>query len=134
MLKNLRQLYAMAICFFAALSLMIGSAMTIIELINLGFPEQRCTALSDFVSNDRYMEKKKKDASISWEDYNKKKPYDSTLDKWSDADITTKRIQERVETLQNYHNTNLRDLTNSLIWILISGLFFGIHWRLYKKS
>lgn len=105
----------MSICFITALTAMVSIGWMVVDVINLAFPEQRCAALRNFNSNDRYMKGKKK------------------LDTWSEEKITAKRLEEREYTLQEYHNDTLRGLTNSLVWILISSVFFGVHWRLYRK-
>lgn len=132
MFKNLRQFYAIAICFIASLSIMIASALLLMEIINLSFSEQRCASLADFASNDRYIEKKKQGTPGPWEGQ-KNISYNPEMDKWSDEKITEKRLEERRYTLENYRDENIRALTNSLVWIFISGLFFAIHWRLYRK-
>lgn len=124
MFKNLKQLYCMSVCLVAATVLMVQIPIAVKEVVDLGFPEIR-SDVHDFDSNESYLSEK----TLRVGDAERKK-----LVQLNESEITQKRLAAREGYLKNYHRQTLNSLINSLAWIAIAGLFFAIHWALYKRE
>ncbi len=121
MFKNLIQLYATAICFLAAIILMIASIFAIIHIIDMVFPEERSPRMYKYSSNEAYMDNADSEKA-------------KEMKGWSQEKLTQRRFQDKQEHLDDFCRDAKKSLMDNIVWIVIAGFFFISHWYIYKKQ
>ena len=125
MFKNLIAFYAMTVCFLAVIVLMIANVHLLKNALDLCIPEHRNAFYHDFTSNENFVARKKKDANTA---------ENKEISQWTDQEITTKRLLEKKINQEEYRSFRISVILDDVIWIVMAALFFGVHWRLYKKE
>lgn len=124
MFKNLVQFYAMAICFLSAIILIVTIPLMVMDVANLCCAKSR-SEVWEFNSNASYLIRKKKFAGDE---------IVKEVNSWTPAQVTEKREAERDVYIAEYKHNQTNSLFSSFIWFVIAGLFFCVHWWLYKKE
>ena len=136
MIKNLFQLYCMAICFVCAIIGIAGGGVILNDVGDLVFTEvKHLSRLEYYESNDLFLESQSDEANPYIGRSNAVKRYkDAHNGKISDEIITELRTKERLHTLKSIKNSAISSLLTTSLWMVIACLFFFIHLRLYRKQ
>ncbi|HQS84401.1 MAG: hypothetical protein B7Y25_05875 [Alphaproteobacteria bacterium 16-39-46] len=128
MFKNLFQFYTLISCFVASLIILIASIFFLGAITNFLIPQYTFySQYAHFESNESYLLFKKTQ-------YNVEDKEIQEINKLSPSALFEKRSQEKAQFFVNKKGNAIETLIHSLEWIIVSALFFCIHWRLYKKS
>jgi hypothetical protein len=126
MFENLRQLYAMAVCFVAIMIIMIMSGLIINSLTEVVFTEYKhLERISNFESNENYRTYKK--LTNTPEEIAK-------LDKMPEQAIRDMRQKERINYINSMKNSAKESIFDRAGWIIISLFFLVIHWKIYTRT
>jgi hypothetical protein len=128
MFKNLLQLYALLVCTITSIFLLVVCCFALDSITDLVIPQyKKFSTLAHYKSNERFMRNNQNGF-----------PYDEKqlkeLQQLSAEKLTEKRIMEKVDFLEDTKGKAIQELIKSIQWLLVSALFFLIHWKLYKRS
>jgi hypothetical protein len=139
MFKNLMQVYSLAVCLIMSIILMLILSLSVNAITDFTLTEYKNkSSLSKFSTNEDYI------SSLSLSKFSANDDYSSplSLDKaaiesikqLSSEKIEEKRLAEKDKYIQSIKDNSISSLISYAGWLLIGGIFFIIHWRLYKKS
>lgn len=127
MIKNLKQLYALAVCIVCSLVLIICIGFGFTALLSYATPRHMInhSYRSDFdifESNEKFIE------SFS---YNKERT--DELKKLPVDKLTAMRLSKREAFLVREKGNAIHSLLRITPWMLTALIFFFIHWHLYRR-
>jgi hypothetical protein len=125
MFKNLVQVYAMIVCLLSVIAFFILIPLIGIDIVNLCCFESR-SEVWRFDTNTRFLDRKKNNF-----------PSETALkeiNSWTEAQITRHREEERETYIKDFMHSSTRSLVNSFIWLTVAGVFFWVHWWLYRRE
>ena len=129
MFKNLLQLYSLLSCLIYAIICLISGAFLLNDVTLFAFPDLMYSYYypSHLKTNHDFIQAHK-DRHDIYEDLVKK----------TDKEITEMRLLEREDLRLQQKEDSARNTKRSILfksqWFLLSLIFFGLHWRLYRKS
>lgn len=123
MFKNLLQVYSLLVCLFASIMIMITSGMALNSLADFTMTEiKHYGTLLDYDDNEAYLARE-------WNEQKLKE-----LKKLPEADLTAKRLKDRVTKVRDLKHYAVQHMIDTVPWLLVSLIFFMIHWRLYHRQ
>ncbi len=123
-MKNLPQLYCLAICFVSTMVTLVASILLIIAIINITFFDFRNeSSLSRYKSNESYIN------HFNESYYNNDR---ERLNSLSPEQITNLRIQMRNDYIISEKARTKNNIIDFTIYIIVSLLFTLIHYRIYQ--
>jgi hypothetical protein len=124
MFRNLTQLYALTVCLFCTIALMVTSGIMFNSVIGLFLTESKYASRLDvFLSNDAYIEYKTEHS------HDKQKIFSSL----SEEEIELKRNEERARFICKMKSEDISSIMGCINWLLVAAFFFIIHWHLHEK-
>lgn len=132
-MKNLLHIYTLLICFVTVIILIITSSLFLNTTTDLLIPEYKnYSILRHYRSNEDYIQYYE---DLGYENLDKNKNERvELLKKLSPVQLDEKRERERSQYLEDQKVSNIMSLISLLQWMLISAIFFFIHWRLYQRT
>lgn len=136
MIKNLFQLYCMAICFVCAIIGIVGGGIILNDLGNLVFTElKQPDRLERYESNDLFLASQSDESNSYLGRSSAVKRYkDSHNGKISDETITELRTKEKQQTITSIKNSAMSSIFTTSLWMVMAGLFFFLHLSLYRRQ
>lgn len=125
MFRNLVQIYTMLVCFIAAIVFFISIPLITIDLLDLTLFESRSDAW-EFDNNSSFIRRKKREVSLS--------PSFKSIESWPKEKVTQLREEEKLSYKKEFMQRSRKSAVNSLVWLLSAGIFFTIHWILYRRE
>ena len=123
-IKNLGQVYSLAICLVASLVLMFSTGIMLHQGVKVLFPEITSTSsLSKYNSNDAFLR-----SNEGW------KERFEELKALPEQDLNVRRQAEQAEALTNAKAAMLGNIVETLPWFFVALIFFMFHWSLYRRS
>lgn len=127
-IKNILQIYALLICLITIIILISNISFVLNSLTSLAIPELKyASALYEYDSNETYLKYKENILPPQ-------EPTLTLLKSLSPAQLDSRRTFEKEKFLADKKAATVVDLIMEIQWIVVAGLFFFIHWRLYKRS
>lgn len=123
MIKNLKQLYAMAVCFVCSVIFIISIGVGLNAGLNYVAPRyMNYSYFSRFESNEKFLK--------SFEDQEKRF---AELKALPVDQLSSEREEKKADFLENEKRNDISTLMKIAPWILTAMLFFFIHWILYTR-
>ena len=123
-MKNIAELYSLAVCLISTIVALIASILLIISIINITFFDLRNREyLSRFTSNESYI-----NSLHNSYDNERDKANSLTIDK-----LTEFRIQKMNDYIFSTKARQFNDMIDRAVCLVVSLLFILIHFRIYKK-
>jgi hypothetical protein len=127
-IKNILHIYALLICLITTIILIINFSLVLNSLTSLAIPDLKyASTLREYDSNETYIKYKE-------DRWSPQDPKLVLLKSLSPAQLDSRRAFEREKFLVDKKAVTISDLIMEVQWIMVAGLFFFIHWRLYKRS
>lgn len=123
----IKQIYSMVVCFITTIILLITLAITINALITLFLPEySNKSELIKYSTNEQYLR------YLEQHDTKENDSLYKQLKDVSEEKITEKRIIYKNDYIQTIKAQSTSTIISCLTWIIVSFIFFIIHWKFYK--
>ena len=121
--RPLLAIYALAVCFVAAACLAVASGYAIYDLVQIASPEITLSSgeYERHQSNAAFRNAYYSDAKIK------------AMAALSEEEVTTRRREEYISALGAERRTGWQSLLRMAIIILVSVVFFVIHWKLAQR-
>jgi hypothetical protein len=119
MKKSLLEIYALAICFAAVVTIMFQGATATYQILEITWPEF-------FLSRWDYLQYQTDEAFLErWPD--KKPPPDL-------KDVPRLRQERLALAIQNQRHFAVQNLINSAIYLVVGFVVFALHWVLARRE
>lgn len=123
MFQNLKQLYALAVCFVCAIVLIVSTGVGFNSALSYVVPHyMNYSYMANYESNEKYLE---------FYEYNDKRL--AELKKLSAEQLKTAREAKRDDFLREKRRGAVHTLVQIVPWVVTALVFFFIHWRLYRR-
>ncbi len=128
MKKSILEIYALAVCFTCIIAIVISLVISIYSIIEISYPEFG-------VNNWEYQKHQtnnnfwKENRNIKFDQNN-----NNTPQRPSDKELTKLRIESYSVVLKNVKRESTQALVRTSIFLIISSIFFYLHWKIFKKS
>jgi hypothetical protein len=124
-MKSKLEIYALAVCFAAVVSLIISISMGAYSIIQIVDPDLtiRSYNYDRYQTNDRFWESKQ-----AWhKDQN-------TVTRPSEEELTKQRLEELSVQVIGEKREGLQNLLHALIITVVGTVTLFLHWRIAKKA
>ncbi|WCR56300.1 hypothetical protein [Rickettsia asembonensis] len=120
----IKQIYSMVVCFVITIVLLITLSITFNAFITLFLPEYtNKEELIKYSTNEQYLKLKSYDKDL----------YEQ-LKGLPPNELEEKRISYKNEYIEVTKARAVSTIINCLIWIIVSLIFFIVHWKIYKNT
>jgi len=128
MKKSILEIYALAVCFLGIISIVVSLGIGIYNIVEIIYPEFAVDQwqYEQHSSNDKF-----------WQNHPKRYPPElngKALQKPSEEELTKMRTESYDLVIKNQQRNSIQSLVQSLIFLIISSIFFVLHWKLFRKS
>ncbi|MGD0280142.1 MAG: hypothetical protein ABSC11_12650 [Smithella sp.] len=127
MKKSILEIYALAICFATIVCLLIFSGLAIQNAIRIIYPEFT-------IGSNEYNRHQNNDAFWGKGVVHTNAVTKQEITRPPEQELTNQRLESYQQTLKSERRTALQSLTNDTIVIILSIIFFIVHWRIARRA
>lgn len=125
----IKQIYSMVVCFISTVILLVSLIITLNAFIRLFLPEySNKSELIKYSTNEQYLR------YLKQYDTKENDSLYKQLKDISSEELTKKRIAYKNDYIQTIKAESTSTIINYLTWIIVSLIFFILHWKFYKVT
>jgi hypothetical protein len=126
-IKNLSQIYAVLVCLVLIFAILLSTVFAVSNITGLLLPELEVWEPKiAFESPNNFRLYLLKKAENNAEQI-------TSINAMSVAELDERRLYEKRTLLASAQRKNFSGLLTALQWLVVSGIFFVVHWWLYRR-